>query len=228
MSALLSEAQIMRYKSHMFFAVFMAILMSSTTMAIVASAADSNDKDFIPLFDGKSLNGWEGKLDVFRIEQGAIVGGNLKDKLTQNEFLCTTKEYGNFELRLKVKLVGDTANGGIQIRSKGVPNNNEVSGYQADMAAGYWGKIYDESRRNRCLTKLSIEQENKIVKHNDWNEYIIRCEGPRIQLWLNGQQTADYTESDSDIPLKGIIGLQIHGGPPSEAWYKDITIRELK
>ena len=66
-----------------------------------------------------------------------------------------------------------------------------------------------------------------LVKPNDWNELRVRCEGPRIQIWLNGKQTVDYTEEDDEIPRKGVIGLQIHGGPPAEAWYKDIMIREL-
>jgi hypothetical protein len=68
---------------------------------------------------------------------------------------------------------------------------------------------------------------NKVLKRGDWNQYVIRCEGKRIRLSVNGLQTVDYTEPDETIPQHGIIGLQIHGGPPSEAWYKDITIEEL-
>src|SRR5262245_35302376 len=68
------------------------------------------------LFDGKSFKGWEGNLSVFRIENGAITGGSLKESLAHNEFLCTTEEYDDFELRVKVKLLGDPAgaNAGIQ------------------------------------------------------------------------------------------------------------------
>jgi hypothetical protein len=192
-------------------------------VAVAADAAASR-----PLFDGKTLEGWEGNPAVFQIREGAVVGGSLKENVARNEFLCTTREYGDFELRLKVRLVGEGANGGVQFRSRRVPNHHEVAGYQADMADGYWGGLYDESRRNNFLAKPSLEVQKKIVKPNDWNEYVIRCEGPRIQLWLNGQLTADYTESDNTIPRTGIIGLQIHGGPPSEAWYRDLVIRELK
>ena len=60
-----------------------------------------------------------------------------------------------------------------------------------------------------------------------WYDYTIRCQGPRIQLWVDRQQPVDYTEPEESIPLKGIIGLQIHGGGPSEAWDKDIRIKEL-
>ena len=199
-------------------------------IATLACTAVAEEKGkFVPLFDGRTFQGWEGNQKVFRIENGALVGGSLTEKVARNEFLCTTKEYGDFELRLKVKLVGDGANGGIQIRSQRVPNHHEVSGYQADMAGGgYWGCLYDESRRNKILAKPSPELQKKIVKADDWNDYVIRCEGPRIQLWLNGSQTIDYKEADATIPQRGIIAVQIHGGPPTEAWYKDISIRELK
>jgi hypothetical protein len=66
-----------------------------------------------------------------------------------------------------------------------------------------------------------------VVKVDDWNDYVIRAEGPRIQIWLNGVQTVDYVEDDPKIETSGVIALQIHGGPPSEAWYKDITLLDL-
>ncbi len=191
------------------------------------AAEPAAEEGFAPLFDGKSFDGWEGNQKVFRIEEGAIVGGNLEKGVPRNEFLCTTKQYGDFELRLKFKLVGKGVNGGVQIRSQRVPDSSEVSGYQADMADGYWGCIYDESRRNRILAGPPAADRAKPVRPNDWNDYTIRCQGRRIRLWINGQPTVDYTEPDEKIPQKGLIGLQIHGGPPSEAWYKDVRIKEL-
>lgn len=183
----------------------------------------------ISLFDGKTLRGWEGNLDWFRVEDGAIVAGNLKKTIPRNEFLCTTKAYGDFELRLKVKLLGDPAhaNAGIQIRSRRIPNHNEMIGYQADMGQHYWGCLYDESRRNKILAQPAAEVLKKALKPGDWNQYVIRCEGRRVQLWLNGVQTVDYTEPDESIEQTGLIGLQIHSGPASEAWYKDIEIVEI-
>ena len=122
----------------------------------------------------------------------------------------------------RVQLVG-RANGGIQIRSQRVPNHYEVSGFQADMDTGpdggYWGTLYDESRCNRTIAVPDKTLLRSAVKPGDWNLYQIRCEGPRIRLFLNGVQTVDYTEKDETIPQSGIIGLQIHGGEPSEARY---------
>jgi hypothetical protein len=180
------------------------------------------------LFDGKTFSGWDGNLQIFRIEDGAIVGGTLKDKIARNEFLTTQKEYADFELQLKFKVLGKGANAGIQIRSRRIPDHHEMIGYQADLGDGWWGSLYDESRRKKVLAKADPEVVDKVLKRDDWNEYRIRCQGRRIQFWINGQQTVDYTEPDEQIEQKGLIGLQIHGGMPSEAWYKDISIREIK
>ena len=179
------------------------------------------------LFDGKTFAGWQGDQKVFRIEEGAIVGGSLKEKVAHNEFLTSEKEYGDFELRLKFKVIGEGVNAGIQFRSRRIPDHFEMIGYQADVGQKYWGALYDESRRRKVLVGPDFDEVMKHVKPNDWNEYVIRCQGPRIQLWLNGFQTVDYTEQDEKIEQRGLIGLQIHGGPPSEAWYKDISIVEL-
>ena len=184
------------------------------------------------LFDGRTFDGWQGDTtNIFRIEHGAIVGGSLKTNLSRNEFLCTKGEYSDFEIQLKFKLPGKTVNGGVQFRSRRVPNSSEMSGYQADLGywdgKGLWGDLYDESRRNKKLAEANQMKLSKVLNLADWNELRIRCEGRRIQIWINGHQTVDYTEPDEKIEQKGLIGLQIHAGPPSEAWYKDIFITTL-
>jgi Domain of Unknown Function (DUF1080) len=182
------------------------------------------------LFDGKTFAGWDGDTaKTWRIEEGAIVGGSLETIVPRNEFLCTAKIYGDFELKVKFKLLGDKdkVNAGVQIRTKRIPNHHEVIGYQADIGQGYWGALYDESRRNKVLAKPEANVLEKAVRHGEWNEYTIRCEGPRIQLWLNGEKTVDFTETDDTIDRTGIIGLQVHGGAKAKVFYKDITIEEL-
>ena len=183
----------------------------------------------VSLFDGKTFKGWEGDTNkTFRIQDGAIVGGTMKEKIARNEFLCTTRNYTNFILTLKFKLIGEGSNAGIQFRTKRIPNHHEVSGYQADMGdPEWWGCLYDESRRNKILAKSNIAEVNKVLKRNDWNEYKIKADGKQITQWINGVQTIDYTETDPGIDESGVIAVQIHSGPPSEAWYKDITIQEL-
>src|SRR3989442_4633995 len=129
------------------------------------------------LFDGKTFAGWEGDIDkTWRIEDGAIAGGSLEKTVPRNEFLCTKATFGDFELKVKFKLLGDRdkANAGVQFRTKRIPNHHEVSGYQADVGQGYWGALYDESRRNKVLAQPDKAVIEKLVKHDDWNEYVIR------------------------------------------------------
>ena len=203
------------------------VVLPSFALFIAAASVAAEPEGFASIFDGKTFDGWEGNEEVFRIEEGAIVGGTLSERVEHNEFLATKKEYEDFELRLKFKILGKGANAGVQIRSKRIPNHHEMIGYQADLGDRWWGCIYDESRRRKVLAGPAAQERGKGVRREDWNEYVIRCEGKRIQLWINGRPTADYTETDDSIPLRGVIGLQIHGGPPSEAWYKDICIKEL-
>ena len=159
------------------------------------------------------------------------MAGRLDEKIPHNEFLCTTQAYDDFELRLEARLLGNGQNAGIQIRSKRVPGSSEVSGYQVDMGqAGdrlVWGALYDESRRNRMLAEVDQKLLGKVLEKDSWNSYRIICKGPAITIFLNGKKTVEYRESDSSIPLHGVIGLQIHSGAPSEAWYRNIRIKQL-
>jgi hypothetical protein len=189
------------------------------------------EKGFVSLFDGRLLTGWEGNGAWFRVEDGAIVGGTVEERIPHNYFLCTTRTFGDFELRLQVKTVGAGANGGIQFRSRRVPNSEEVEGYQADVGGvgdrSVWGGLYDESRRRKFLVEADRTIIESLVKQDDWNDYRIRCIGPKIELFVNGNQTVDYTEEDKSIPQSGIIGVQIHSGPPAEVWYRNLRIKTL-
>jgi Domain of Unknown Function (DUF1080) len=182
------------------------------------------------LTDG-TFNGWEGDTQTtWRIEDGAFTAGSVDKNQPRNEFLCTKKEFGDFDLTLQWKLTGTVGfvNGGVQFRTQRIPGHHEVSGYQADLGAGYDGALYDESRRNKMLAKPAKEVLEKAQKPlGEWNTYRIRAEGPRIQIWLNGVQTVDYTEEQKDIPRTGVIAVQIHGDANSQVWYKEITIEEL-
>ncbi|NBO92389.1 MAG: DUF1080 domain-containing protein [Planctomycetia bacterium] len=185
----------------------------------------------VPLFDGKTFNGWDGDTaKTWRIEDGVIVGGSLDQVVPRNEFLCTLKKYADFELKVEFKLLGDPkqVNAGIQFRTKRIPKHHEVIGYQADIGQYYWGALYDESRRNKVLATPKKEQVEKLIKHDDWNEYTIRAEGSRIRLWLNGTLTVDFTETDPKIERDGIIGLQVHGGAKAKVFYRKVTIEEIK
>ena len=85
------------------------------------------------LFDGGSLNGWEGSPGVWRVADGAIIGGTLSKPILQDEFLCTISEFANFELRVAARLKGAGRNGGVSFRGQRVRGSNQVAGYQADI-----------------------------------------------------------------------------------------------
>ena len=212
----------------------MKLLLASVILIISLPALQAADvRKVVSLTDGKTFAGWEGDTNkTWHIENGAFVGGTLKEKIPRNEFLRTQRRYTNFVLRVKFKLIGTAAggfiNGGVQVRSEPAKNPpNEMVGYQCDMGEGWWGALYDESRRNKVLIKPDPKAVEKALKKDDWNEYVIRCEGKRIRTAINGVAMIDYTESDDTLPQFGLIGLQVHGGGPTEASYKDVTIEEL-
>lgn len=187
---------------------------------------------FVSLFDGRSLAGWEGKQEWFRVEKGAIVAGSLGERIPRNEFLVSEKEYGDFELTLQAKLVGEGDNAGIQFWSQRVPDHHEMIGFQCDMGRSgdrsIWGALYDESRRRVMLAEVPWPTQ-RATHFDDWNEFRIRARGNVITIWINGALAARYYERQppDKIPRRGRFGLQIHSGPPAEAWYRDIRVREL-
>lgn len=211
------------------------LLLVSAGMLCGNAKSDPPSDDFAvksrALFDGDTLAGWEGNSYWFRVEEGAIVAGRMDEKIPHNEFLCTTQTYDDFDLRFEAKLVGEGKNAGVQFRSKRVPGSTEVSGYQCDIGIAWdrpiWGALYDESRRRKMLAEPPPDIARELVKEGGWNKMRVLCEGPRIQIFVNGERTVDYTESDESIPAFGIIGLQIHSGKPAEAWYRNIRILQL-
>jgi hypothetical protein len=203
------------------------VLLFSITGAAETAPPDST---FTKLFDGKTLEGWNGDSDWFRVEDGVIIAGRLDRRVPHNYFLCTNQSYSDFELIVEAKLVGKGNNAGVQFRTQRIPNDTEVSGYQADIGfygeKTCWGSLYDESRRRRFLVEAH-EKAIKVLKPGNWNELRIVAKDKHITIFLNGVQTVDYTEKDSDIAESGVIALQVHSGPPLEAHYRNVRLRPL-
>lgn len=182
------------------------------------------------LFSGKDLAGWTQRNGwaVYRIEGDSILGTTAKD--SPNSFLCSDKEYSDFELRFEVK-VDPALNSGIQIRSKSVPekDNGRVHGPQVEImrGPGESGYVYGEATGRNWISPTQPTHENH--KNDQWNQYHIRATGTRIQTWINGKLIEDITDPQSF--LSGFIGLQVHGigrdqGPYKVQWRK-IEIRDL-
>jgi dienelactone hydrolase len=179
---------------------------------------------FRPLFNGKTLDGWEGNAEVWSVRDGMIVGKS--NGLDHNEFLATDRTARDFVLKLTFRLLGsEGSNSGVQFRSVRVPGT-EMSGYQADIGRGFWGCLYDESRRNKVLVEAT-PQAKAAVRPGAWNTYVIRAMGDAITLDLNGVRSVTYREEDSSIARDGKFALQVHAGGPMEVQFKDILLQEL-
>lgn len=209
---------------------------SVASIALVVSllaAQAGGQEEAASLFDGNSLDGWETlKADAYlwKVVDGKITAGSLTEKVPHNSFLATKRSYHNFDLRLKIRISGTEGfvNSGIQIRSVRLPNSHEMFGYQVDAGKGWWGKLYDESRRRKVISQAAnLDAVNKAVKEDGWNEYRILADGPRIRSWINGVPALDYTELDPKIALDGHIGIQVHGNGKTLVEVKDVTIKEL-
>lgn len=176
-----------------------------------APAGFANDGDWIVLFNGKNLEGWEQKNGFARydVKDGCIVGSSYPD--SPNSFLCTKQSYSDFELEFEVNVDAEL-NSGVQIRSLSLPDyqNGRVHGYQVEIAVGgFSGGIYDEARRGKFLNAEQPTAEIRaLVKANQWARYRVVCQGDRIQTWVNGVKVTDITDN---VTKTGFIGLQVHG-----------------
>jgi hypothetical protein len=188
--------------------------------------------DWIDLFNGKNLDGWGQKNGFAKYEakNGCIVGTTAPD--SPNSFLCTMRDYGDFEMEFDV-MVDKELNSGVQVRSESKSDyqNARVHGYQVEIAVdGFSGGIYDEARRGKFLNADPVTPEIRaLLKTNDWNHYRVVCLGDRIQTWVNGTQVTDLRDT---LTAKGFIGLQVHGVgkrvEPLTVKWRSLRLRELK
>lgn len=212
-----------------------------------SDSAGSDDKhgDFVSLFNGKDLTGWEkhsGEAE-YRVEEGAIVGKTVAN--SGNTFLCTAKKYGNFILEFEFK-VAPELNSGVQFRSEFFDAETEVNvegkpkkfpadrvfGYQFEIdpsPRSYTAGIYDEGRRGWLANLQENEPARKAFKAGDWNKGRIECRKDKIKTFINGVKAAEVTDF---MTPTGIIGLQVHGigkgkAPGDEVRWRNIRIREL-
>lgn len=183
---------------------------------------------FKPLFNGMDLTGWSGDTEVWRVENGELVG-STETGLAKNNFLTTNETFTDFVLKFAFRLKDGKGNSGMQFRSQRAvdPIAHEMVGYQADIGEKYWGCLYDESRRNKVLAQAP-ESIMKRIASDGWNSYTIRCLGPQITLFLNGGISVNYREEDPSIPQRGLFATQVHSGKgPFEIRYRDIMVQRI-
>lgn len=220
-------------------------LIPLTVLSFTATlqAAD----EMVPLFDGKTLTGWEQHSGAaeYRVQDGAIIGKTVPN--TGNSFLCTAKKYSNFILELEFK-VDPSMNSGVQFRSNYYtkPTEIEIAGkkkrFPADRVHGYQfeidpspraytGGIYDEGRRGWLFDLKNNEAARKAFKQGEWNQIRIECRGDSLKTFINGVAAADLKDS---VTAEGVIALQVHGigknqaAVGKEVMWKNIRLQELK
>ena len=187
-----------------------AYLSSPRQVPLLATA--DNVQTF---FNGKDLAGWDGDPKLWKVVDGEIVG--TSPGLKRNAFLVSHLMAGDFRLTVQVKLTPNEGNSGIQFRSETLPGG-DVKGYQADVGAGWWGKLYEEHGRG-VLSKGSGEMH---IKPGEWNCYEVVAVGSKIRLSLNGKMCVEL--DDPPGARRGIFALQLHSGGPFEVRFKDLKL----
>ena len=184
---------------------------------------------WIELFDGSTLNGWVHMNGAhrFSVEDGAIVGRTVESSASMNSFLCTTREFDDFELELDTA-VDRITNSGIQIRSQVRPlqgtgrgfesSAGRVNGPQVEIRRYYKGQpatglLYGEAMGTNWLSsQQKIDTGHRHFIDEGWNRLRIVARGARIQTWVNGNPVEDLVnEAVYKTHPEGFIGLQIHG-----------------
>lgn len=217
-------------------------------LVAVACYADKPQPQF--LFDGRSLEGWQGNTESWRVENGAIVGEIPAGKpLARNEFLFWDGELGDFELSLEFRISGAPGtNSGIQFRSQRLPNR-EAGGYQADLDDGatWLGRIYDEHGRALIAergTRVAIAPDGRrwvdtfaepsdfadlLHPSGEWNSYQISAVASHVELRVNGELVAVLDDREqSEAEFSGALALQLHSGEgPAKLEFRDIQLVDL-
>jgi len=226
----------------------------------------SDENGFVKIFDGKTLNGWEGDPAYWRVEDGVLVGEVTPETLLErNTFIIWKGDMPcDFELKVEFRVSGG-GNSGINYRSEkveGLPY--ALRGYQADLDGGknYTGSNYEERKRTtlaaqgeivvipavenagslsqyikgNCWTAREVtgslgttEALRANIKEEDWNEYHIIVKGNCMKHIVNGVLMSDVTDNDTvNRRSDGLLGVQVHVGPPMKIEYRNFRIKKLR
>ncbi len=204
---------------------------------------------FTQIFDGKTLKGWDGNPEAWRVENEAIVGESTAEKpLKTNTFIIYRgSQPGDFELKLEYRI--NSTNSGVQYRSAELPDVGKwvLKGYQADIDFNnqYTGQLYEERGRGFLamrgqMTQITPGKKQVIanlrsgddlkaaIKNNDWNQLHIIARGNRLTHILNGHLMAEAIDDDpAGRAMGGLIGFQMHVGPPMKVEYRNIWLKNL-
>lgn len=203
------------------------------------------EEEFLSLFNGKDLTGWDGNPELWSVKDGCITGTTTgPEQLAYNQFLIWRGGVlKNFELRAKIKQSGN--NSGIQYRSRELPDIGKwsVGGYQCDVHPSTLNNamVYEEKGRGIIVRNgqsmvIDAQGASWLVAQRDpveadvseWHEYTIVARGNHLIHKIDGQVTIDLVDHDeSKRSLSGILAFQIHRGPAMKIQVKDVMLKEL-
>jgi len=187
---------------------------AQAAVSIAASLGKSARKD-TAFFNGKDLAGWQGATEYWDVKDGAVTGHSRK-QIPKNEYLWSDVEVRDFYLVMDVKIEPNSANAGIQFRSKKADAHGQALGYQADVGLDVWGQLYHEHGRGILDSR---DRAEKAVKPGEWNRYEILAIGPAIWTAINGTLGTACVDAEKG-DRAGHIALQIHSGPPQTVHYR--------
>src|SRR5262245_56908173 len=207
---------------------------------------------FEPIFDGRTLNGWQGQdMSLWSIEDDAITGTISPEHAPKlNQYLIWQGGMlDDFELKLTFRLRSTNSpavNGGFQFRSRRLPNG-DVAGYQVDnnYLQPWKARLYDEFGRHdlalqgertvfdregiKHTEKLKLEPGADDFRLDEWHEYHLIAQGRTLWLRVNGKLIAEVTDNDDDsYEALALLAMQLPTGPPMNAQFKDIRLKRLQ
>jgi hypothetical protein len=210
----------------------------------------ANRAGFKAIFDGASLAQWDGDPSVWRVEQGTLVGESTAEKpLSANTFIIWRGgEPRDFELKVEYRM--NAGNSGIQYRSAEMPRAGRwvLRGYQADLDfENRWtGQLYEERGRGFLAlrgqsthianggtprvvgTVESADALKALVRVNDWNAFHVVARGGMLMHIVNGHVMGVAVDDDTkQRALRGLIGFQMHTGPPMKVEFRNVWLKTL-
>lgn len=256
-----------KFKAFLGFFSICSLLLFLILISCKTSGLKQNRNGFVQIFDGKTLNGWEGDPAYWRVENGNLVGEiTPATLLKRNSFIMWRGGMpADFELTLEFRIT-KAGNSGINYRSEELKDMPyALKGYQADIdgANRYTGQNYEERGRTTLAyrgQKVIIKEQNEPklqgsvqskvknnawtesivtgslgnsdslrnhIKSEDWNECHLIVRGNHLQHYINGILMSDVTDYDKvNGKLKGVLGVQVHVGPPMKVEYRNIMIKQ--
>jgi len=190
-------------------------LAAAVLLTVVSGGAADEPRVDKTFFNGKDLKGWStSQPKYWAVKDGAIIGHSAVN-VPKNEFLWSAEPVKDFYLSVDVKLTPDNRNAGIQFRSRKTDAAGQAHGYQADVGAGVWGKLYHEHGRGKLDWN---NRAAKAVERGEWNRYEILAVGHQIWTAINGALCVAIDDTKGE--LSGHIAFQIHSGPAQTVAYR--------